>query len=196
MNKLRNMCMTRWALMMRMNWQGRRASRLSQRRCARPSELLTQRRTDTRGHSCAFTKDVDELSQRVATCKSTSENTPVKNLTSALTAQKFSLRAAFWAVIWRTSTSMRRNRTNEFPWLKSTKNIHRTSQRTHSWGPKEAFRLLTKLCKLSSFLQLSDRFYDSINLHQSHWSKMSRPVQIEFLINQFYPKPTVFLIHT
>ena len=186
------MCMTRWALMMRMTWLERRASRLSQRRCARPSELLTQRRTDTRGHSCAFTKDVDELFQRVATCKSTSENTPVKNLTSALTAQKFSLRAAFWAVIWRTSTSMRRNRTNEFLWLKSTKNIHRTSQRTHSWGPREAFRLLTKLCKLSSFLQLYDRFYDSINLHQSHWSKMSRSVQIEFLINQFYPNKLFF----
>ena len=196
MNKLRNMCMTRWALMMRMNWPGRRASRLSQRRCARPSELLTQRRTDTRGHSCAFTKAVDVNSQRVATCKSTSENTLEKNLTCALIAQRSSLRAAFWAVIWRTSTSMRRNRTNEFPWLNITKNIPRTSQRTHSWGPKEAFRLLTKLCKLSSFLQLSDRFYDSINLHQSHWSKMSRPVQIEFLINQFYPQLNVFLIHT
>ena len=167
MNKLRNMCMTRWALTMRVTWPERRASRLSQRRCARPSELLTPRRTDTREHSCAFMKVVDELSQRVATCKSTSENTPVKNHTYALIAQRSSLRAAFWAVIWRTSTSTRRNRTNESPWLNLTKNTHRTSQRTHSWGPKEAFRLQTKLCKLSSFLQLYDRFYDSIILHQS-----------------------------
>jgi len=164
MNKLKKRCMTRWVLTMRETWPERKASRLSQRRCARPSEISTPKPTGTRGHSCAFMTAVDELSQKVAICKSTSENIPVKNPTYALTAQRSSLRAAFWAVIWRMSTNMRRNRTNESLWQKLTKNSLRTSQRTHSWGPKEAFRLPTKLCKTSSFLQLSDRFYDYITL--------------------------------
>jgi hypothetical protein len=44
-------------------------------------------------------------------------------------------------------------------------NFPKTSLKTQAWGQKEALRLQIKLRRTLSFLQLYDRFYDSITLH-------------------------------
>jgi len=77
--------------------RAKRASRLSQRICARPLEYSTQRPTGIRGSSNARSMAVVAHSPRVATCKFISENIPVTSHTPAHTALRCSLRAEFWA---------------------------------------------------------------------------------------------------
>jgi len=112
----------RKVMMKKMISRAKRASRPSQRICARPLEYSTQRPIDIRGSSNVRLMAVVAHSPRVAICKSISENIPVTNHISAHTALRCSPRAVFWVDTLRMFTSTKKRR--------SLLRLHMTQVRT------------------------------------------------------------------